>query len=334
MKIRIVAFTNVGKNLLKTIVEILENNFTDDILIYDPEKNNLSQWVKDNFYNGNALIFIGATGIATRLIAPHVRSKDIDPAVIVIDEKGKFIIPILSGHIGGANELSNRLAKYLGAVAVITTATDINNKFAVDVWSEKNNCSIKNISDIKKISMAILKDEKIGLYTKFEIFGHIPYQIVPCDKGNIGICLALDENLKPFNTTINVIPKIVTLGVGCKKNTSPQKFEEFILSNLKEHFISLKSVIAISSIDLKKREQCIVKFAEKNNIEFITYSTEELNQVEGDFSSSDFVKKVTGVDNVSERSAVLQSSGKLIIKRIKSDGMTLAVSLHNWRCSF
>lgn len=330
MSIGIIAFTENGNALLEKIVSSIDESFD----CYDKSSQDLKLWLRETFYKSSAVIFIGAIGIATRLIANLICSKDTDPAVIVIDELGRFVIPILSGHIGGANELSEKLASKLNATCVITTATDINNKFAVDVWSSKNDLVIDDISKIKNISSVILKNEKVGLYSDFEIFGKIPKELTLNENCDTGICVSLDQNKKPFKTTLNIIPKIITIGVGCRKDTKLESIEEFILETLKINNISLKAVRYLASIDLKKEEKCLLELANKYNIEFHTFSAEELNNVAGSFEGSEFVKATTGVDNVCERSAVLQSGGKLLLKKTANNGMTIAIAISKWRCEF
>jgi cobalt-precorrin 5A hydrolase len=330
MSIGIIAFTENGNALLEKIVSNIDENF----IKYNKNSQDVKLWLREIFYKSSAIIFIGAIGIATRLISSLISSKDTDPAVIVIDELGRFVIPILSGHIGGANELSRKLASKLNATPVITTATDINNKFAVDVWSSKNGLVIDDISKIKNISSKILKDEKVGLYSDFEIFGDISKELTLKENCDTGICVSLDPNKKPYQTTLNIIPKIITIGVGCRKDTRLERIEEFILETLKINNISLKAVKYLASIDLKKEEKCLVEFANKYHIEFTTFSAEELNNVAGSFEGSEFVKATTGVDNVCERSAVLQSNGKLILEKTAKNGMTIAIAISKWRCEF
>ena len=111
------------------------------------------------FANMDALIFVGACGVAVRSIAPFVRDKKTDPAVLCLDERASFVIPLLSGHIGGANALAARLAGALGAKAVITTATDVNGKFAVDAWAAQNGCAIEDFALAKRFAAEILEHD-------------------------------------------------------------------------------------------------------------------------------------------------------------------------------
>lgn len=282
----------------------------------------------------DGLVFIGAAGIAVRLIAPLLQSKDKDPAVVVIDELGTFAIPILSGHIGGANELANEISKFIYAIPVITTATDINHKFAVDVWSKKAGCVIGDISKIKFISQAILGGQAVGITSEFALAGTLPPQLRPDSSLPRGICISLSETKHPFGTTLNLIPRIVTIGVGCRRDTAAEALEKFVLATLDKFDISLKAVSKLVSIDLKKNENCLIKFCEKYNLQFATYTAEALAAVDGEFTASAFVKKTTGVDNVCERSAMCDNDGELIVKKQAQDGITIAVACGNWRCEF
>ena len=126
-----------------------------------------SAWAGEKFPDSDALIFIGASGIAVRSIAPYVVSKKSDPAVLVVDECGKFVISLLSGHLGGANELALKTAEILNAVPVVTTATDLHHRFAVDVFAKKNDCSIFNMKAAKEVSAALLAGKKVGFTVNF-----------------------------------------------------------------------------------------------------------------------------------------------------------------------
>lgn len=137
------------------------------------------QWAGEAFENRDALIFIGACGIAVRSIAPFVESKKTDPAVLVVDECGKYVISLLSGHLGGANALAEKTAKILGATSVVTTATDLHRRFAVDVFSSANQAKIFHMKAAKEASAALLAGRTVGFYTEFPYEGELPEGLVP-----------------------------------------------------------------------------------------------------------------------------------------------------------
>ena len=141
---------------------------------HEPGQPSLADWTARQFAHSDALIFVGAVGIAVRAIAPHCKSKASDPAVVVLDECGRFAVPVLSGHLGGANELARRLAAVCGAVPVITTATDANGVFAVDEWARHQNCAVLEPERIKKVSGALLAGRTVRFASDWPIAGSLP----------------------------------------------------------------------------------------------------------------------------------------------------------------
>lgn len=339
MNLAVISFTKAGSILNHRIKSLIEETHSCTCYYKGRCEENLSlikveeclhEWCNNIFNHVNGILFIGAAGIAVRTIAPFLKDKTKDPLVIVIDEKASFVISLLSGHIGGGNELTLQLSELLHATPVITTATDINQNFAVDVFATKERLSIADMSTAKEISAAILEGKKIGLVSQFVIDGRIPDELVPIkdESMEIGICISLNEEEKPFTRTLNLIPKRVIIGIGCKKNTDKKLFEEFVLRTLKEQHISIYAIETIASIDLKANESCIKGFAQKYQIPFVTYSAKELNEVEGIFEESEFVKQVTGVGNVCERSAMIACKNpKLILGKKAYEGITIALAI-------
>ena len=169
------------------------------------------------FSSSDALVFVGSCGIAVREIAPHVKDKRTDPAVICIDELGRYVIPLLSGHIGGANELARRLASALGAEAVVTTATDINNRFSVDAWAAKQGFVIDDMAAAKAVSAAVL-ERAVPLSSDFPVAAPYPAGTEPGSSGELGICISFVKK-SPFKRTLRLIPRILHLGIGCRRGT-------------------------------------------------------------------------------------------------------------------
>ena len=309
MNTAIAAFTNRGIALAQRIAEIL-----GDTEIFAPERlagegvcviaPSLTEWAGRVFHEVRALIFVGACGIAVRAAAPHITSKLRDPAVLVIDEAGRFVIPILSGHVGGANDLARKIAAFLHAQTVITTATDVNNILAVDEWAVRHDCAIQNPEAVKSVSGALLE-------------GH-----------SVGVAVTCDELPAPFPVTLWLRPKVLVLGTGCNRGTDPTKFEECARDFLKGAGVSVYSLRAVASIDLKKDELAIMAFAEKYGVSFLTFTASELQAVQGRFTTSERVRKYTGTDNVCERAAVLAAGEGSVLLRSKSiyDGITFALA--------
>ena len=295
----------------------------------------MQEWTKRQFEEGNSIVFIGAAGIAVRTIAPFIKDKTKDPAIIVIDEKGAFVIPILSGHIGGANELAKDIAGLIHAIPVITTATDINHKFAVDLFAKKNDLYISRMDYAKGISAAVLNDKQIGFDSDFPSTGSLPKILSNKMDCEYGICISLDENKEIFDKTLNLIPRIITLGIGCRKGKTLDEIEKVVFEMLNANSISIHAVTNVASIDLKKEEIGLLKFCKKYDLKLATYTAEMLEKVQGTFSESDYVKFVTGIGNVCERAAVLGSdSGTIIQKKYAENGITVSIARKDWSVKF
>ena len=301
----------------------------------------LNDWAREMFASMDALIFIGATGIAVRAIAPLVQDKFYDPAVLVMDELGQFCIPLLSGHVGGANELAETISRLTGSQAVITTATDVNHQFAVDVFARKNGLKIVDRELAKEISAELLTGRKVGFFTDFLWNGTFPKGLCEgqfCDR-NIQITINTDS-LKDRSETcsrekdiLRLVPPVIILGIGCRKGTPAGHIQAAIHQLLKEQNLHPLSIAAIATIDLKKEEPGLLAAAETLQIPVICYSSEELAAVPGDFTESAFVKQITGVGNVCERAALKaarERGGYLVCHKTVYDGVTVAAARIPW----
>lgn len=356
MRVSIFCFTLKGAGLCERIRGIYR-----DVQCYSkyaskgdfiPMEESLSSIVKKAFHSSDTLVFIGAAGIAVRLIAPFITSKDKDPAVIVIDEKCSYVIPILSGHLGGANQAACELAEFLKAQPVITTATDVNQVFAVDTWAKEQGLFIHDIKNIKYISSAILRGEKIGFSCDYEVEGILPEifieagmkteadkadaaACIPDTRINAGILISEDVSRNLYRHTLHLIPRHYVAGIGCRKNIEAAVLEAAVISCFKAARLSPELLTAAATIDIKAKEPAITAFCRQYRINLITYSGEELKQAEGVFTSSDFVRNTVGVDNVCERAAFLASGrGEILLRKTSSQGVTVAIAKKKWRCRF
>ena len=377
MSLSIISFTENGIRLsgkIKAAVEASKNeryhrnvsvytkcsHFTEAQLklsiLYVDEA--IQSWAKTQMEQRNAILFIGACGIAVRAIAPWVTDKLCDSPVLVMDEKGQYIIPILSGHVGGANELARQLGEQIGAIPVITTATDLNRKFAVDVFAQKNGLRIVNKDGIAKISSKVLAGEKITMSVENGHIGekiNLPEEIkmIPYPPVNPVDILVTAEDVRriPYPLDIQVDaasediegsaliylqPKEYVIGMGCKKGKEYEKIDQFIQKSLEEAGIDKNQIFALASIDKKKEEEGFLAWSRKQGCAFLTFSVEQLQAVEGCFHTSSFVKEQVGVDNVCERSALCGCglNGRLIYEKHTEDGMTIAIAKREWSVSF
>lgn len=320
-------------------VNVPTDNTGDTIAVHE----SLSAWAGEQMASHHALIFVGACGIAVRAIAPWITDKLHDSPVLVMDEQGQYVIPLLSGHVGGANELAARLAEALGAIPVITTATDLHGSFAVDLFAKRNNLWICNKEGIARVSSKVLSGEEITMSVQT---GHlaadedIPTGIrlcayPPAEKVDVLIADGTEEIFRKESAELLLQPKKYILGVGCKKNTDSAKLDSFLKKILDEQGIVIEQIAALASIDVKKEERCLLEFSEKYRIPFWTYTAQELQAVPGEFHSSEFVKVQVGVDNVCERAAMKAAGadGRICRAKQAQDGMTVAIAEKAWKVS-
>lgn len=351
MKLSIISFTKGGNVLNQRLCRTLRGEGdactgygmgrfaaqTEGCGELTPVRTTLSVWVQTQFSQVDGLIFIGAAGIAVRGIAPFLADKMTDPAVVVADEKGRFAVSLLSGHMGGANDLAERIARISGGQAVITTATDVNQRFAVDVFARDRDLAVTDRILAKQISADVLEGIPVGFCSDFPVEGQLPSELSGDRTSKNGLwitCRAQVEN----PGFLRLVPRAVVLGIGCRKGTGKSAIRALAERVLLEAGLDGSSVYCLASIDLKKEEPGLVEFAGEMGVELHTYSAEELNRVPGIYTDSKFVAETTGVGNVCERAAVLTARRRgqadescLILKKRSSDGVTVAASILNWK---
>ncbi len=321
MKLAMLAFSEKGLLLAERLRALLP----DESSAGRCPKDGLHDWTAQHFNTADALLFIGAAGIAVRAVAPFADSKTCDPAVLVIDERAEFVIPILSGHIGGANALAKRLAALLDAQAVITTATDCNGLFAVDSWAAEQGYAICNPERIKQVSARLLSHEAIRLKSSFAavLDPALEGQIVLTDHPPFDVKIGIKANA---DSALHLVPPVLTLGVGCKKYTPATDIQAAFNRLCADFNLEPRAFSQVCSIDLKANEAGLLDFCHNTGLPLVTFSAQALTALPGDFTASDFVRRTTGVDNVCERSAVLGSKGALLVKKRAFDGVTMAVA--------
>ena len=337
MKITLFAYSKKGIETARRIMAATEDEygaFTVERLAggeFLPLPKPAAFVYKVAFAASDALVFVSSCGIAVRSIAPYVKSKMEDPAVIVTDETGRFVISLLSGHIGGANALAEKVAAAIGAASVVTTATDANGRFSVDAWAKSNGFAIDDMQAAKAVSAAILEAD-VPLASIFPILDGLPSGTVSGKKGYVGILLSYKKE-EPFQTTLRLIPKCLSVGIGCRRGTSEEAIAHAIKQVLDDNNLDARAVSCAASIDLKKDEAGLISYCEDAGIPLRFYSAEQLNAVEGEFTASEFVKKTTGVDNVCERAAMIGAE-ELIVKKTEADGVTVAVAVKKTEVRF
>lgn len=336
MKVAFIAFTRRGYETMQNLAVNMALNsprIGDEFTLTTTKRladevgldsfDDLGVWTGERFADSDALVFIGATGIAVRAIAPHVRDKFSDPAVVSVDEAGQFAVPMLSGHVGGANDLAREVAAAIGARAVVSTATDVNGLFAVDEWARKQGLALVERQIAKEVSACLLDGGTVGFSSDIAVEGALPSGV---EEGphELGIKVGLDTADCPFAHTLHLVPRVVTVGVGCKRGTDATALEAFVRGALANAHVSPAAVARVASIDVKRDEEAVLALARALGCEPVFYSAEQLAAVEGIFASSDFVRAAVGVDNVCERAAVA-GGARLIGGKEAHEGMTVAL---------
>ncbi len=342
-KIAILSITQNGKSLGINIKNNIKNadlyfikrevveNETNVIHI----NKRLKDFVPEIFNQYDYIIFIMATGIVIRTIAPLVVSKFSDPAILVTDEKGKNIISLLSGHMGGANEMTLYISDLINSNPVITTATDVNEKSSLDMIAKKLNAYIDNFRDnVLKVNSMIVNNEKVGLLLDGN-YSIDTRGFTLIDKDNLGNIdtIVIISNKKSIHTNldfseknlIKVIPKDIVIGIGCRKDTDSEYMKDYLVDFLQQQNIDINAIKEIGSIDVKKDEKAILNLSKYLRIPFKTFTREEISQVDYLYDKSEWVKKSVGVYSVAEPVAHLLSNGNLIVEKHKYKGITFSI---------
>lgn len=299
----------------------------------------LSVAVEENFHQYGGHIFIMATGIVVRTIAPLLRHKTVDPAVVVVDDQGRFAISLVAGHLGGANQLAARTARILGGVAVITTATDVNNKPSVDLLAVQKGLKIENPQAVKAVNMALLTGKKLLVHDPYDMLGrvlceHAVEKPPPLEDWK-GPGVYVDDKWTALPESVLMLrPPSLCVGIGCKRHVSKEALEELLRHVFEQHRLSLQSLGIIASIDLKADEAGLLAMARELQIPLLFFTKEELNQVPHVPNPSAMVAKYLGVQSVCEAAAILAARhGELIVPKHKTDHVTVAVARQRFMSS-
>jgi len=311
--------------------------------------------VKSSFGKKDVLVFIMAAGIVTRLLAPLIESKATDPAVLVIDQKGKFVIPLLSGHVGGANDYAAQIAEFLGAQAVITTATDLCQVLSFETIAQKNNLQIENPAALKQVSALLLQGASVELHTDHEIdwesreFDHDCLHILHYDpedertilrgfqmcakEDTVAVFLTArdlpvrEDGTYPGNLLI-LRPKDIVIGISCRSLVNEDYVYQALRTALERQNLPEDSICRLATIPLKGKEPAVLSLSERLGVPVELVDMDAIRKVEYLFIQSPFVQQATNVGNISAPCAYI-SSGKgrmLMVRTTFPGGVTLAVA--------
>lgn len=347
MKIHIAYFTDYGKRLSERVRDVLEEDGAQvrvcGLMRESKDFCSLPAFTEEAFRDGDVILFIGALGIAVRAVSPFVKDKFSDPAVIVMDDRGQYVIPVLSGHAGGANDLARHLAAAFKARAVITTSTDIHGKFAVDVFAEKNHLLLTDRTKAKEISAAVLRGETVSVYFD-KSAGRAESGALPPELQLSGIedaDIVVDAHTYE-GKALHLIPeKTVYFGAGCRKDCPYEMLEEQFHKFLSETRLDMRAAGAFATVDLKKNEPGLRELCRVHNLPLLCFSPEELQRIPGNFDVSSFVRQTTGTDNVCQRAALLAARRRgypdetvLLTGKYKGSAVTFAAASAGRRWKF
>jgi len=285
----------------------------------------------------DSIIAIVSVGAVVRLIAPHLKNKATDPAVVVMDEAGQFVIPVLSGHTGGANALADHLATLLGATPVLTTASDVRATLAVDLLGRELGWRIEATHDeIVRASAAMVNDLPVALVQEAGSpdwwQGHANGRSGP-RPANVTLFARLEEvEMKHFETVLwvshrrnPVLPGMIvyrpprlSVGVGCDRNTPVETLQRVLDEALLLARADRADIVTVASIDLKADEPGLCALAERQGWRIQFYPAEQLAKIVVP-NPSETVRRHTGTPSVSE-AAALMGGGTLIVEKHKGRG--------------
>ena len=281
-------------------------------------------------------VFIGATGIVVRALSGLLQSKDRDPCLVVVDQSGKYAISLLSGHLGGGNELAQKVARITGGEAVITTATDVENLPSIDLLALQRGLSIGNLGAIKYINSAILEGETIQVFDPQNWMGLREQDLgtrlrrINAEKewnpDMTGILVTWMKK-QPLSKQLILHPPSLVAGLGCNKGTSPQEILGFIKEVFEREQLALESLLCLATIELKREEPGLIEAARALNVPLRFFKAEKLESVSVP-NPSHKPKDHVGVKSVCEAAAILGAKGgSLILPKRKTKNVTLAVAL-------
>lgn len=268
-------------------------------------------------------IFVASTGATVRLISGKFKTKDVDPAVISVDDQGNFVVSVLSGHLGGANEECKKIAKGIGAIPVVTTASEVGGKIAVDTLSQQIKGKLDSLETAKRVTSLIVNGENVSL--------HLPENVVNNDENSAGAIII--SNRKNVEIT-KIIPKNICIGIGCKRDISKEHILTKLNEVMEQQNLEYGSIKMVASAWVKSDEIGLIEAMKELNLPIKFFEKEEIEKVEDLIEDkSEYVKKTIGVYGVSEPCAYLASSGigKFLVKKVKLDGMTLSIFEEEFR---
>jgi len=345
-RVAILAITKNGikmglslKNLFPNWKVFAPSKFSDNNEVIEWYNDSTSIKIVDLFKSNNALICLFSLGAVIRLIAPHIKDKKTDPAVIVIDDKAQFVISVLSGHLGGANELSNDIAQKINAVPVITTAADVNKTIAVDLVGKEFGWRIDDDDTVTKVSAFMVNKEKIGVFQNVgnrdwwkkefprNVFKYDSFDELKNSQSK-GFLIISDQVFddKILENTVVYRPQTLVVGVGLHWDTSKETIKSGLETSLQKFNLSYKSIARFVSIKKEKDIVGLIELGKEMNIPVEYIDREELSTIDTP-NPSKTVQTFEGTPSVSEAAAIKSSQGELVVEKQKfPPNLTIAIA--------
>jgi cobalt-precorrin 5A hydrolase len=339
--IRVLALTPQGAALARRLCRSLpgarcwlprtQAGGASEIIAFD----HLAPVFQEAFERGESLVCVMAAGIVVRSMAPYLQGKDLDPAVVVVDEAGQFAISLLSGHLGGANDLARQVAQILNGIPVITTATDVQGLPALDSLAAARGLRIENLDAVRQVHMALLSGEPVRLVDPdgylTDLVAEYPGLFLGANDldralagEGPGVYAGFRERAWPPGWLV-LRPQNLVAGMGCHQGTPAQEILEFIQDTFRQERLSLASLKALATIEAKKQEPGLREAAARLGVEFLWFTAQELQKMTVPHPSPQVARHL-GVESVSEAAALKAGGVELILSKVKGANATLAVA--------
>lgn len=290
-----------------------------------PQRTNLGELMPQVWREYDGLVCVMAAGIVVRCIAPLVSDKERDPGVVVVDEAGAFAVSLLSGHLGGANDLARRVAAITGGQAVITTTSDVLGHTALDLWAREMGLAVEDRMALTHASATLVNSGSLRIYSEIPV-DSLPADFVAVHESESADCI-VSHRVAAWPEGILVLrPRHLVVGIGCNRGTASEQIAAAVEEACAVHSLSPLAIRNLASIDVKADEAGLLAFAEERGLAIDFYSKDELNRVAG-ISPSEAVLRATGAQGVAEPAALLSSGAEnLLVRKMKWKDVTIAIA--------
>ncbi len=318
MRLAFIAITKGGENLAKKLVSQL------DKAAVLPRGKKVAETIAENWHNFDGFVFIMAAGIVVRSIAPLLQHKHDDPCVVVMDEKGEHVISLLSGHIGGGNQLAHHLSSLTGGKAVITTGSDTLSLAPLDLWAKEQNLHVGSQEKLTSASGTLVSRGYLRIYADVTV-KNLPNGLQRTEDWQDADIIVSHRDIYPKEITL-FRPRNLIVGTGCNRNTPESEFEACLCELLKDNKLSRSSIRNLASIDKKNDEVGLLQFANTNRWHIDFFDKDSINELKN-LEISFAALKAVGAIGVAEPTALLSGGTNLLLSRKRKwKNITMAIA--------